>query len=134
MATVSNYLQASLRLAGILGENDPVDANQGANGLLVLNNVLGLLRGKGIELGIPPQSSTTATLLVPEEDRIELQYILAAFLCMDYGRQPSAHVAMIADSGMSKFLRRAVLNDQLTNDASMPLGAGRPMVNIDTGV
>lgn len=123
MATVSQYIQASLRLAQILGENDSVSAEQGASGLTVLNDMLGFFRGKGVEIGIPPQSSTTATLLVPEEDRLELKYVFAAFLCMDYGRAPPSHVASIAEGGMQKFLRRAVIADQLTNNAIMPLGA-----------
>ncbi len=135
MTTLSQYIQSGLRLSGILGENDPVSAEQGAAGLIVFNGMLGYLRGKGIELGIPPQTSTTATLLIPEEDRLELTYVLAAFLSMDYGRTPPEHVAAFGSLAMDKFLRRAVLADRLENNASMPLGAaGGGTFNIMTGV
>lgn len=134
MATVSQYIQASLRLAQILGENDLVSAEQGASGLTVFNDMIGYFRGKGIEIGLTPQSSTTATLYVPEEDRLELKYVFAMLLCMDYGREPPPHVPALAGPAMEKFLRRAVISDRLTNNASMPLGPGGGSYNILTGV
>lgn len=136
MATVSDYIRQSLRLTGILGENDPVTAEQGADGLVVLNDMVGNLRGKGIELGIAPQDSTTNTLLVPEEDRLEFKYLLAVYLCMNYGRTPTPAVIGLAQSGFDKFLRRAVLNDELVNNAAIPLGEGSRGYgfNITTGL
>ena len=131
MATVSQYIEAGLRLSGIIGENDPVSPEQGAAGLIVLNDLLGFFRGKGIELGIPPQSSTTATLLVPEEDRLELKILFAAFLSMDYGRTPPEHVAALMAPAMEKFMRRAVIADRLENNAIMPLGHAGPIIDIE---
>ena len=135
MATVSDYIQASLRLAEILGENDSVSAEQGAAGIVVMNDMIGALRGKGIEIGLSPQSSTTATLLIPEEDRLGFKYLFAAYLCMDYGRAPSNHVAGIADDNYSRMLRRAVIEDKVENNPAIPLGEGQGIgFNITTGV
>lgn len=124
MTTLAEYIEGSLRLSGIIGENDSVSAEQGASGLKVFNDLIGWLRGQGIELGIHPQSSTTATLLVPEEDRLGLKYLLAAHLCMDYGRAPSDHVAAMSEMHLTRMLRRAVIAERLGNDAAMPLGEG----------
>lgn len=124
MATVSDYLRDGLRLTGIIGENDPVSAEQGADGLRVFNDLIGHLRGNGIEIGLAPQSSSTATILVPEEDRLTFKYLLAVFLCQNYGREPSAMVAGIADGGYKRMLRRAVYANAVENNAAIPLGEG----------
>lgn len=126
MATVSDYIQASLRLTGILGESDSVSAEQGANGLTVLNDMIGMMRGEGIEIGIAPQSSTTATLLVPEEDRLGLKHIFAVYLCLNYRREVPESIAALGDVFYKKALRRSVLSNALGNYPAMPLGAASP--------
>ena len=134
MSTVADYLKDAFRLPGIIGENDPVSAEQGADGIRVFNDMIGALRGDGIELGIAPQSSTTATLLVPEEDRLGVKYLLAVYLCQNYGREPSQLVSQIADNNYKRMLRRAVINDALENNAIMPLGEGNGrLFNINIG-
>ena len=134
MSTVADYLKDALRLTGIIGENDPVSPEQGADGIRVFNDMIGALRGDGIELGIAPQSSTTATLLVPEEDRLGFKYLLAVYLCQNYGRDPSPLVSQIADNNYKRMLRRAVINDAQENNPIIPLGEGNfGVFNINTG-
>lgn len=125
MTTIAQYVETGLRLCGILGESDSVSPEQGADGLVVLNDLMGSLRGDGIELGYNPQTSTTATMLLPEEDRLGIKYLLSVHLCLNYGRNPSQLVASLADGHYKRMLRRAVNNDALPNNAITPRGEGQ---------
>lgn len=136
MATVSDYIQSSLSLIGILAEGETPSAEQGAQAMPVLNDMMFALADDGIDLGFFPQSSTTDTLLLPEGSRETIKCLFAIRLRPYY---PSSklppEVIEFARQGYNRLLTKAVLADGVERRSTLPRGEGqRCRVNILTGV
>lgn len=132
--TVSDYIQASLGLIGILAEGETPSAEQGAQAMPVLNDMMGALADVGIDLGFNPQTSTTDTLLIPEGARETVKCLFAIRLRPYY---PSsvlpAEVVKFAGDGYDRLLRKAVQADRVVARVT-PLGEKQTLrANIFSG-
>lgn len=116
MSTNADFFRDALRLIGVLGENDSVSAEQGADMLVYFNDLLEELRNDGIELGVEPQSSTTATLSVPEGYKRKVKYLLAIQAAPNFNAPIPQSVAMGADDAYKDMLRDAMYKDMETRD------------------
>lgn len=124
--TVSDYIQSALGLIGILSEGETPSAEQGAQAIPVLNDMMGALADDGIDLGFNPQSSTTDTLLIPEGARETIKCLFAIRLRPYY---PSAvlpiEVTKFASDGYERLLRKAVIAEAVERRSTLPRGEGR---------
>lgn len=131
--TNAEYFAFALAKIGVLAEGEPVSAEQGADMLDILNDLLDDLRGQSIELGIEPQSSTTATLVVPEGYKQTIKYLLAVHAAPHFQVPIPIEVAGIADAGFKRMLRDSVYANAQTRDFDhLPYKNGRRF-NILTG-
>lgn len=134
MATVSDYLNEALRMIGVLAEGDTASAEQGADGLVRLNDLKAELADSGIDLGLPSFASTTDTIVVPEGDRLTFKALLAVAMCPDYSRQPPDVVVAQATSGYSRMLTKYMSKEmQEIKMDHLPRGAASPVFNIVRG-
>lgn len=109
MSTNSDFIKDALRLISVIGEGDTPSAEQGADGLIVINAVVSGLAGDGINLGIAPQSSTTADLDIPYEYVGGFKAILAVYLQPYYpAKQVPPSVSAQADACYVRMLRDSI--------------------------
>lgn len=133
MSTNADYFKDALLAIGVLAEGETPSAEQGATMLRVLNAMLNSWRGDGIDLGITPQSSTTATIWPPEDYDEAFKYNLALRAANEFEVEVPALVAAFADSGYQRMLRDAIYKDLETRDFDhTPFRTGR-RYNITNG-
>lgn len=127
MSTNSDYIKAALRMINVLAEGETPSAEQGADGLSVINALVSSLAGDGIDLGIAPQSSTTADLDIPYEYVGAFKALLAVYLQPYYPASEIPQVvAGVASTGYDRMLRD-FMNQQLRTSKMdhLPRGASR---------
>ena len=113
MATNGDFISSSLRLLGVLMETESASAEQGATGLVALNDLMADLSASDIDLGYAPQSDPTANCPISIEYRQSVKYLLAVLLAPIYTRPVGPVVAAFAEAGKNKLLRDAI-NRNLT--------------------
>jgi hypothetical protein len=88
-----------------------------------LNDLVGQLKDDGIDLGLPPFTSTTDTLLLDSGSRLSFKYVLAVHLCPFFERPITPDLATLADQGNQRLLRRAI-NEKLqpVDMTHLPMG------------
>jgi len=128
--TNTDFIKHALRMIKVLGEGDTPSAEQGDDGLFVLNALIASLYGLGIDLGLAQQTSTTDDLNVPDEYVGGFTALLAVFLQPYYpASQVPVVVAAAADTGRQKMLLDAILaNQQQTSLCHLPRGEGQRRV------
>jgi hypothetical protein len=126
MATNSDYFTDALGLIGVLAEGESPSAEQGAKMLKVLNDMMDAFAADGIDLAFNPQSSTTATLDIPEGHKQAVKYLLAVHAAPHFEVPIPDFVATIARSGYDRLLRIAVQANSLPRDFDhLPFRRGR---------
>lgn len=99
MATCLQHVTRAMRLIGALQEGEQPNANQTADGITVLQNMLGAWEMEGITLsGLVGATLTAATdLPLPDSQTDAVQYNLAVRLAPEYGATPSPIMMETAD-------------------------------------
>lgn len=136
MATNSDYITRALKKIGVLAESESPSAEQGSDALVVMNDMFAVWESEGIDVGWKPSASTTDTIDFHPAVREAVVTNLAARLCTDYAREPSAVLATLAVRTYEKLLREAI-NAKVRGVPMwhIPLGEGRmDSGNILTGV
>lgn len=136
MATNSDYITRALKKIGVLAESESPSAEQGSDALVVMNDMFAVWESEGIDVGWKPSASTTDTIDFHPAVREAVVTNLAARLCADYAREPSAVLATLAVRTYEKLLREAI-NAKVRGVPMwhIPLGEGRmDSGNILTGV
>lgn len=106
---VSDVLTSALGLLGVLREGESVSAEQGADGLIVFNDLVASLREQDIDLPIPPMAGTTTALTINEGDAQTLKALMAVNLSPNYpGRQLNPVVIANASAGYQRWQRDAI--------------------------
>ena len=108
MASNNDIIKESLSILGVLSEVDPVSAEQGQNGLAVMNDMLSEWAADGIDVGQYPQTGLNDTSPVYDDALQTVKYNLALALAPYYQKEPSLPVAMLADRGYKRLLRDAI--------------------------
>lgn len=131
MATNLETIERALRLLGVVDSEEELTGPRADDGLKALNEMLTRWEANNIPLGFTTQTSTAATLPVPDEALSAVAYNLAVELAPEYQVMPSQVVGDRAAAGY-----RALLNDAFTvtpNDVSnMPGSRGRWDINTDS--
>jgi len=121
--TNSDFILGALQDIGILAEVDTApSAEQGTQGLAVLNNMMFEWEALGVDLQYSQQSSTADDCPIDVRDRQVVRANLALRLADSYGVQPRSVTASLANTGLSRLLRDSVLAQQVERSMSnMPV-------------
>ena len=124
--TYSELITESLRMIGVLMYSESADANQAAQGISVLNDMMSDWEGDGIMLGYVPSVTPTDTLSMDPTAKSAVKANLAIKLCPFYERQPHPAILEQATSGKGTLMRSVMLGN--INPVTMrhvPRGTGR---------
>ena len=84
MTTANSAIQSALRLIGVVAKDETMDAQDAANSLLAMNQMMHGWKARGIDIG--HYDYTLETEIALDEHFIEdLIYLLAVRLASDYG-------------------------------------------------
>ena len=131
MATNLETIERALRLLGVVDSEEELTGPRADDALKAMNEMLTRWEANNIPLGFTTQTSTAATIPVPDEALSAVAYNLAVVLSPEYQVMPSQVVAGLAEASY-----RALLNDAFNvtpNDMSHAPGArGRWNINTDS--
>lgn len=94
--TALEMVTRALRLSGVIDEIQDPSAEQGADGLTTLNEMLGQWDRDGIKLGWQVVSALSDTLPLEFQDRRAVRFNLAVEIAGEYGIDPMPRVALVA--------------------------------------
>ena len=132
---VIDLVTDALRRATIIGQTASPSAEQGADAVTKLNDVMASLAGDGIDLGYNPKATTAETMVLPLEHVLTIKSLLVMAVCGGYGVDPPASDVSIAQAGYQRLLRQAIYaNARETRTDNAPRGDAQGVVfNILTG-
>ncbi len=132
MSTNSDYFTSALGKIGILAEGEAPSAEQGADMLVIFNDMLDYLRGEGIDLS-PPQTETTDTPDIPEGYKEIVKCMLAVRAADHFQVSAPSATIYLATQGQNRMLRESVYAEAQTRDFDhLPFNRGA-RYNIQTG-
>ncbi len=105
---LTDFVTDALRRATIVGQTATPSAEQGADALTKLNDVMASLRGDGIDLGYNPKATTAESIQIPLEHVLSVKCMLVVAVCNGYGIEPPIVDAGIASSGYRRMLTQAL--------------------------
>lgn len=110
--TALTMLTDSLRLANVIDELDTPTAEQGADGLRTLNQLMAQWDGDGIKLGWFTVPTQVTVLPIDQQDERAVKYNLAHELAGEYGIDPMPSVSRIAFNTHAQLGKRYALEVQ----------------------
>jgi hypothetical protein len=110
MSTYAETIRDALKLIGVLNETESVSAEQGADGLIVLNDLMALWESVGIYLGHVPSDTPSDTMVYPQKYRLAIKSNLAVALCPHYDRTPTPILLAMAASSYNRMSCDAIYN------------------------
>lgn len=124
--TNAELITRSLRLIGVLSEVENASAEQGNQGIEVLNDMLAAWERDEINLGYYAQNDLTAETPIPDHAKAAVRYFLAFALAPEYGKTVSAEMYAAGDGFYSRLIKDSVLENmrQATLD-HLPTGEGQ---------
>lgn len=122
--TYGDIVTRALRLLGVLYETETASAEQGADALSQLNDMVAYWETDGVRIGYFSGDSTTETLNLDTRYRVPLEYNLALWLAPQFEREPSPIVVAIATDSYGKLLREAVQANREEGIPQRPQGEG----------
>lgn len=131
--TNAEYFESVLRKIGVLSESESASAEQSATMLEVMNDLRGELSAHGIDLGLAPQTSATATLLMNEGDREGFKYLLCTRACVEFERDLSVTIGTLAERFFDRKLRDVVNAETVPMDMRASGSGSYDVFNITTG-
>ena len=108
MPSNNDVIKDALSILGVLSEVDSVSAEQGQNGLSVMNDMLNEWAADGIDVGFYPQTEINDDSPVYSDALQAVKYNLALALSNYYQKEPSLPAIMLADRGYKRLLRDAM--------------------------
>jgi hypothetical protein len=105
---VLELVTGSLRRAGIIGEAETPSAEEGADAVLRLNDMMAAMAEDGIDFGWNPKSTTADTAVLPLGHIESVKDMLVVKLADEYGTEVSALTARSAADGYQRMLRQAI--------------------------
>jgi microcystin degradation protein MlrC len=136
MTTNSEYFRFALGKIGILAEGEAVSAEQGADMLVILNDMMDGLLGEGIDIGFSPQSSTTDEPDFQEGYKEAIKCMLAIKAAAHFEVSLSAisqEVIVAADKGYKRMQREAMYRNATPRDFNNTPFSRGGNYNIQTG-
>ncbi len=111
---VLDLVTGSLRQIGIIGETDDPSAEQGADAVTHLNDMVASWEEDGIDLGWNPKASTASAAVIPKGYVATVKAALAVYLAGEYGVEVPQITALTAKDGYDRLLARAVSDQMYT--------------------
>ena len=126
MSTNADYFKFALQKIGILAEGESVSAEQGADMLVVLNDMMDGLLGEGIDVGFAPQTSTTDEPDFQEGYKETIKCMLAIKAAAHFEVSLDAispETIATAERGHNRMLREAIYKEAIPRDFDhLPFG------------
>lgn len=135
MPSNSQIIRDSLSLIGVIGETQPLSAEDGVTGLEVMNEMLSAWENiDEIDISFFEQSDINDDFPCESQFIPLVKYHLAIELAPRFGIQVSSEVAAMAVKYMDMFNKKLVISQVEPADVShLPMGEGHwPMYNIVT--
>ena len=107
------YVTDALRYIGVISETETPSAEQGADGVRKLNELMASLEEDGIDLGYAQIADTADTVVIPLGEVRTVKALLAVNMAPIYGAEITEVVANVAGTGYSRMLRNALLLAQI---------------------
>ena len=119
---VLELITGALRRAGIIGEAESPSAEEGADAVTRLNDMMAAMAEDGIDLGWNPKATTAETVVLPLGHVGTLKAMLAVMLADEYGTEVSPSTAAEASDGYKRLLRQALQMQMTTRRSDAPRG------------
>jgi hypothetical protein len=132
MSTNLQIITDSLRALNIVNEIETPSAEQAAQCLRKLNQMLAQWAVDGTVLGYFAQSDTSETCPIPDWAEYGVTNQLALYVAQDFGAEPPITVIAAADTGFQTILR-TVMNLKLegVDMSHLPMGSGHHGAGFD---
>jgi hypothetical protein len=127
MATAGSIVTRALRILGVCGIGRDPSAEEMADGLAALRDMLASWEMEGVRLGalVGVDLSTTTVMPLPASHIDPVQYNLAARLSIEYGRPLNPAAGAMADRGFASLQTAYVQVPQMTLDAALTSSSRR---------
>lgn len=132
MATNAAIIADALRLLGVLTETQTLSAEQGADGLVTLNDMLEEWSEHGIEVGYFVQTSPADDFPCGPTLHAPVKFNLAVHLAPQYGIAVRPDIGARAETYYRRLLTQAVY-DRMPEQDMTHLPGGARSYDIDTG-
>lgn len=119
---VLDIVTGSLRQIGIIGETKTPSAEQGADAVTRLNDLMASMEEDEIYLGWNPKSTTADTVVLPLGHVETIKALLAVILAGSYGVEPPAITVVNANQGYKRLLRGAIQDAMTEAQTDAPYG------------
>lgn len=131
--TTLQYVSDALKILGVISEAETPSAEQGADAVVALNDMMMFYLELGFDCGFNPQSSTMDSFTPPPGEREAIKYLLASRLVNQYSSNPMPQMAaLLASEANDRWRRKGMLTQVQRNTPRLPRGTGYRQ-NILTG-
>jgi hypothetical protein len=128
--TVLDIITDALRQIGIIGETQTPSAEQGADAVTRLNDLMASLAEDDIDLGWNPKATSADTVSLPLGQVAAIKALLAVNLAGEYGAEIPPLTAATAGEGYKRLLRQGIQNVmKQTRLYVMPRGNAQSLLN-----
>lgn len=116
MATANDVITRALRMIGVLAAGEAASAEDAADALGALNDMLRDWEADGVSLGFAPLSSVGGALGVPDDALRAIKFNLAVELAPEYSTEPSPTVLNTARDTYRQLLGASMLVSEANFD------------------
>jgi len=99
MTTALDVVKGALGFLGVLGAGESPSAEDGADGLALLNTMMRGFPTDGIDYAHTTMTALADAVPMPDECEMHLQFMLAAYWAPKFGKTPNPMVIERADNG-----------------------------------
>ncbi len=125
MTTNLTVIEDALGDIGVISEIDSASAEQGSFCLRRLNQMMEVWKEDGVDIGWFAQTSTTATIPIPDWAEIGVTAALSIAVAPRFGATVSQELIAIADVSAGMILRKSLAENLTGLDMDhLPMGAG----------
>ena len=108
MSTYTTTIEGALQLIGVLPESQSASADQAADALVILNDLMAAWESVGLNVGHVPSANAADTMDYPANARMAIKASLAMALCPSYDRQPSPVLVSMATATLNRLMSDAI--------------------------
>lgn len=131
--TTLQYVSDALKILGVIGESETPSADQGADAVTALNDMMMFYLELGFDCGYNPQANTADSFTPPQGEREAIKYLLAARLANQYPSNPMPQTALLIASEADQRWRRKAILGQMESIRPAITGSAQGLYNITTG-
>lgn len=123
--TNADLIRDALSLLGVVGETEPLSAEQGAHGLRMLNEMLAEWEADGLDLAYFEQDDINDESPIQNSEAGAVKYNLAIDLAPHYGKAVAPEIAARAGKYLYRLKRDQMIAALEPSDVThLPMGEG----------